>query len=65
MVLNRADWNNRYVNASVLGIDVNFNLGLLYVKTCTYQNFKIITEHGKYPIMVGPALVHSSKHNQT
>ena len=47
--------------ASVLGIDVTFNLGKFYVTLCTYQNFKVINERGKYPIMVGPALIHSLK----
>ena len=47
--------------ASVLGIDVTFNLGRFYVTLCTYQNFKVVNERGKHPIMVGPALIHSSK----
>ena len=47
--------------ASVLGIDVTFNLGKFYVTLCTYQNFKVINERGKHPIMVGPALIHSLK----
>lgn len=38
-----------------------FNLGKLYVTMCTYQNFKVINEHGKHPIMIGPTLIHSSK----
>ena len=42
--------------ASMLGIDVTFNLGRFYVTLCTYQN-----ERGKHPIMVGPALIHCSK----
>ena len=47
--------------ASVLGIDVTFNLGRFYVTLCTYQNFKVVNERGRHPIMVGPALIHSSK----
>ena len=47
--------------ASVLGIDVTFNLGRFYVTLCTYQNFKVVNVRGKHPIMVGPALIHSSK----
>ena len=44
--------------ASVFGID---DLGRFYVTLCTYQNFKVVNERGKHPIMVGPALIHSSK----
>ena len=47
--------------ASVLGIDVTFNLGRFYVTLCTYQNFKVVNERGKHPIMVRPALIHSPK----
>ena len=47
--------------ASVFGIDVTFNLGRFYATLCTYQNFKVVNERGKHPIMVGPALIHSSK----
>ena len=47
--------------ASVLGVDVTFNLGKFYVTLCTYQNFKVTNEKGKHPIMVGPALIHSLK----
>jgi len=47
--------------ASVLGIDVTFDLGSFYVTICTYQNFKVVNEHGKHPIMVGPTLIHSLK----
>ena len=43
--------------ASVLGIDVTFNLGRFYVTLCTYQNLNICNNRGKHPIMVGPALV--------
>ena len=50
-----------WVKASVLGVDVTFNLGKFYVTLCTYQNFRIINECGKHPIMVGPTLIHSSK----
>ena len=46
---------------SVLGIDVTFNLGKFYVTLCTYQNFDVVNYHGKNPIMIGPALLHSSK----
>ena len=49
------------VKASVLGVDVTFNLGPFYVTLCTYQNFKVTNERGKHPIMVGPALIHSCK----
>ena len=47
--------------ASVLGVDVTFNLGRFYVTLCTYQNFKVTNEKGKHPIMVGPARIHSLK----
>lgn len=47
--------------ASVLSIDVTFNLGPFYVTLCTYQNLKIVNERGKHPIMIGPALIHSTK----
>ena len=47
--------------ASVLGIDVTFNLGRFYVTMCSYQNFKIVNERGKHPIMIGPTVIHSSK----
>ena len=47
--------------ASVLSVDVTFNLGPFYVTLCTYQNFKITNERVKHPIMVGPALIHSCK----
>ena len=47
--------------ASVLGIDVTFNLGGFCVALCTYQNFKVVNERGRHLIMVGPALIHSSK----
>ena len=47
--------------ASVLGIDVTFNLGQFYVTMCSYQNFKIVNERGKHPIMIGPTVIHSSK----
>ena len=47
--------------ASVLGVDVTFNLGKFYVTVCAYQNFRVINEHGKHPVMVGPTLIHSSK----
>ena len=47
--------------ASVLGIDVTFNLGKFYVTLCTYQNYNVVNDHGKNPIMIGPALLHSSK----
>ena len=47
--------------ASVLGIDVTFNLGTFYVTLCTYQNFRVVNENGKHPIMIGPSLIHSSK----
>ena len=47
--------------ASVVGIDVTFNLGKFYVTVCTYQNFRVVNERGKHPIMIGPTLIHSSK----
>ena len=47
--------------ASVLGIDVTFNLGKFYVTVCAFQNFRVINEHGKHPVMIGPTLIHSSK----
>lgn len=47
--------------ASMLGIDVTFNLGKFYVTLCTYQNFRVVNENGKHPIMIGPTLIHSSK----
>ena len=43
--------------ASVLGIDVTFNLGRFYVILCTYQNFKVVNDRGTHPIMVGPVLI--------
>ena len=47
--------------ASVPGVDVTFNLGKFYVTICTYQNFKVLNDRSKHPVMVGPALIHSSK----
>ena len=47
--------------ASALGIDVTFNLGKFYVTLCSYQNFKVINQQNKYPVMIGPALIHSIK----
>ena len=52
---------NIFDKVSILGIDVTFNLGQFYIMLCTYQNFKVINEREKHPIMVGPALIHSSK----
>ena len=46
---------------SVLGLDVTFNLGKFYVTLCTYQNHNVVNDRGKNPIMIGPALLHSSK----
>ena len=47
--------------ASVLGIDVTFNLGKFYVTLCAYQNFRVVNENDKHPVMIGPTLIHSSK----
>jgi len=47
--------------ASILGIDVTFNLGKFYMTLCTYQNFKVVNERGKHPIIIGPALILSLK----
>ena len=46
---------------SILGLDVTFNLGKFYVTLCTYQNHDVVNDRGKNPIMIGPALLHSSK----
>ena len=47
--------------ASVLGIDVTFNLGKFNVTLCAYQNFRVVNENDKHPVMIGPTLIHSSK----
>ena len=47
--------------ASVLGLGVTFNLGKFYVTLCTYQNYDVVNDRGKNPIMTGPVLLHSSK----
>ena len=38
-----------------------FNLGKFYVTLCTYQNYDVVNDCGKNPIMIGSALLHSSK----
>ena len=45
--------------ASVLGIDVTFNLGTFYVTLCIYQNFRVVNENGKHSIMIGATLIHA------
>jgi len=47
--------------ASVVDSDVTFNLGKFYVTMCIYQNFRVVNELGKHPIMIGPTLIYSSK----
>ena len=42
--------------ASVLGIDVTFNLGKFYVTLYAYQNFRVVNEKNKHPVMIGPTL---------
>jgi hypothetical protein len=47
--------------ASVMGVDVTFNLGKFYVTFCSYQNLYLSNVCGNHPVMIGPALLHSSK----
>ena len=47
--------------ASILGIDVTFNLGKFYVTFCSYQHYQVVNERGKPPVMIGPAMLHSNK----
>lgn len=49
----------------MLGIDVTFNLGWFYLTLCSYQNFKMVNEQNKHPVMIGPALIHSVKDHAT
>ena len=50
--------------ASVVDIDVTFNLGMFYVTLCAYQNFRLVNEKDTHPVMIGPTLIHSSKDQQ-
>ena len=53
-------------NASVLGVDTNFNLCNMWLTDTCYHNKRVTNpETGNYPIFLGPTLFHFTKDDKT
>ena len=51
--------------ASILCIDLTFNLGDFYVTTTSYKNPMLLNKQGKHPIHIGPMQVQHRKLKQS